>query len=239
MKKNLIILIIAIIISICIGYFIGYKVCEHKYNSPKTIVNETKEYKDAYAKGWSYWFSGYGMHGEGTQYTNLYTYGRKYNDTFENEHDAFVAGYQDGFYYVNHKETNASGAEKGYNQYYPSKESKDSLQSISLVMIEYETDGTTIKNFSDNSDYFMSIARSKEFRDKFKSTYNDVNLISDLNVYSTNEQNSMYQFVLTCNKLDKTKCIQALDYITSNIQKDIEETLKYKMTIVDKASISR
>jgi hypothetical protein len=81
-----------------------------------------EDYKDAYKKGWSFWFSDYGMNGEGMQYIIYYQYGRKYNTEFTSTLDAFTSGYKDGFYYVNQNEPSElfiKKMEKGYKEYYP------------------------------------------------------------------------------------------------------------------------
>ena len=88
-RKSVIVLVVAVALIFGIGgYLIG--------NIDKQEA--TEEYKDAYKKGWSHWFSGYGMNGEGMQYIDYYENGRSYDAVFTNTKDAFFAGYKDGFF---------------------------------------------------------------------------------------------------------------------------------------------
>ena len=117
--KNVIILVICVAVVFGAGGYIVGK-------NSQSIVSSSKiseENKVAYQKGWSYWFTGYGMNGEGMAYINYYKDGRNYNNTFADTREAFYTGYQDGFYYVNHEDMKSDHyskeMEKGYIEYYP------------------------------------------------------------------------------------------------------------------------
>lgn len=160
-----IVLLVAMVFGVG-GYIIGSK------TNAKNTNDIERDYKEAYLKGWAYWFSRYGMNGEGTQYVNLYSYGRKYNSVFENEHDAFVAGYKDGFYYVNHRETNANEAEKGYNEYYLNDSNNvNKIKVSSTILVSSTAEATSISKSdifnSDLSNTFLRIVKSNSFRNDF------------------------------------------------------------------------
>ena len=114
-KKSLIIAIIMSLSFGVIGYVLGI-------NHENIFTNQYREHEEAYKKGWSHWFSGYGMTNEGMAYIQYYEFGRKYGSDFDNTYEAFKAGYMDGFYYVNHKELNEKDyiirINNGYLQYY-------------------------------------------------------------------------------------------------------------------------
>ena len=235
MKKSF---IIGIIVGITIGFFIGLYINKSsKEKSNIKVLNDS--YNEAYKKGWVYWFSGYGSHGEGTQYVNLYTYGRKYNTTFENEHDAFVSGYKDGFYYVNRKETTGDKAEEGYNQYYPGTLDTNSMKAISSIMISVK-DTKDNYVFNDYTNTYLGIIRSYEFRKYFVSKYgNNINLIDDFTVSSINESNSIYKLSLNCKKIDADKCKDELEYINNELIDRIRDLYNYNVSVVDKTIISK
>ena len=123
MKRKFVIVLVIVVALVfgTGGYLLGIN-----QNSSFTVGNigeqeSVEDYKDAYKKGWSHWFSGYGMSGEGMQYMDYYEYGRKYNAEFTSTLDAFASGYKDGFYYVNHSEPNEdynTRIEEAYKEYY-------------------------------------------------------------------------------------------------------------------------
>ena len=101
-----------------IGFYMGLH-----YNSAVTnnvVFNYEQDYHDAYERGWTAWFSGYGLSGEGLQYIEYFKYGRRYESTFLSVKDAFFAGYKDGFFFVNNKEYSLpeERVETAYQQYY-------------------------------------------------------------------------------------------------------------------------
>lgn len=122
--KRYFVIVLVIVVALVFGtggYLLGIN------QNSKDIVGDIdtqesiEEYKNAYKKGWSHWFSGYGMSGEGMQYMDYYEYGRKYNSEFTSTLDAFSSGYKDGFYYVNHSEPNdffTTRIEEAYKEYY-------------------------------------------------------------------------------------------------------------------------
>ena len=84
-------------------------------------ASDTQMLMNAYSKGWTYWFSGWGSHHEGLQYTNQYYLGRKYGNSFESTFDAFKAGYNDAFFYCNNHDPGDSHEleiEQGYEDYF-------------------------------------------------------------------------------------------------------------------------
>ena len=128
-KKTAVLLIIytAILFGIC-GFGLGRKISidsnakdEAIIETENSIDHEKEALHMAYRRGWSHWFSGYGMKGEGIKYIDYYEYGRSYDADFKDEKEAFGAGYCDGFYYVNHSETSLSenALEGMFRQYYP------------------------------------------------------------------------------------------------------------------------
>lgn len=111
--KSVIMLVVVVALVFGIG---GYAIGSNTGNQ-----KSSEEYKEAYIKGWSHWFSGYGMNGEGMAYIDYYENGRNYNGVFSNVKDAFYAGYKDGFYFVNHSEPDElynEGIEKAYTEYF-------------------------------------------------------------------------------------------------------------------------
>ena len=116
MKKGLVLIVIIVVAIICgsAGYLFGMFQSRNENVNSQVQINE---FNTAYEKGWSYWFSSYGMNGEGVKYINYYNYGRNYNTEFKDTHDAFIKGYIGGFFYVNKaepSETVLKRAEKGY-----------------------------------------------------------------------------------------------------------------------------
>ena len=103
-----------------IGYEKGYDECNKKYSE---MLNKRYTNEEAYRLGWSYWFSNYGTRGSGlgVKYLPYYIYGRDYKKNFYTVKDAFIAGFNDGFYYVNHKNPGVEYDErivKGLNEYF-------------------------------------------------------------------------------------------------------------------------
>lgn len=99
-------------------------------------AEEQNKKRDAYVKGWGYWFRDYGMRGSGTgaYYAQQYTQGYEYGKDYEDALTAFITGYYDGFIYVNNNYNGKTVKEavsdckadsscverftKAYNQYY-------------------------------------------------------------------------------------------------------------------------
>lgn len=224
MKKNtyLISLIVVAIIFCIIGFLIGKGTNlgsdNNSSNNNEAKQNvEKKEQIEAYKQGWSYWFSGYGMHGEGAQYVNLYTYGRRYNDKYYQEHDAFIAGYNDGFCYVNRCNTFVVGygngeAEKGYEQYYKIDESKRTGTSVNKI-IEYSSENNTGAIYG-NDTTIVGLIRSEELRiklDEEKLKYSD--LVNGTVVKRVNEKGFEIEVTMYCGNLKKDDCTNTFDYI--------------------------
>ncbi len=115
-KRNVILLLILVaLIFGSGGYLIG--TVHHNLDSLE------QEMDMAYQRGWSYWFSSYGMDGEGALYIDYYVYGRHYEDEFEDTYTAFSAGYSDAFYYINNEEVEeydyfVEEMNEGYREYY-------------------------------------------------------------------------------------------------------------------------
>lgn len=104
-------------------WFFGFtcgKVASTASTTSNTSSSLSEGNRIAYIQGWAYWFSGYGLNHQGTDYFDCYEYGRFYHSTYDNTYDAFLAGYKEGFYFVNREEpTSLDGANKGYSAYYP------------------------------------------------------------------------------------------------------------------------
>lgn len=237
-KRYILSLIIVAIIFFLIGFCVG-KDNNSNLKSKQKIV-EKKEYIEAYRQGWSYWFSGYGMHGEGAQYVNLYTYGRRYNDKYYQEHDAFIAGYNDGSCYVNRCDAKPIGqgngiAEKGYEQYYQIDESKKKGSSISKI-IKY-TSETIIGGISGNDTTIIGLIRSEELRnelEKNKIQYPD--LINGTLVERLDEKGFTIKVTMYCGELEKNQCSKSLDHIMTfinNNQLEIYKDFKITINIMD------
>ena len=224
MKKNtyLISLIVVAIIFCIIGFLIGKGTNlgsdNNSSNNNEAKQNvEKKEQIEAYKQGWSYWFSGYGMHGEGAQYVNLYTYGRRYNDKYYQEHDAFIAGYNDGFCYVNRCNTFVIGygngdAEKGYEQYYPIDESKRTGTKISKVL-QYNS-STSTGGIYGNDTTITGLIRSEELRnelEKNKKQYPD--MVNGTLVKRIDEKGFEIEISMYCGELNNDNCSKSFEYI--------------------------
>lgn len=243
MKKYIkyIILILILICTFVIGYNIGLSKNNKKINTNKFEIINTK---DAYVKGWSYWFSRYGMHGEGTQYINLYNLGRNYNNEFSNNYDAFVTGYKDGHYYVNHTESsNSNIAEIGYNEYYVKNQNENIPKAVASLMFSSKNSNNTSINESDLylsnlSGNILSYIRANnniiDFTNKFGEK---VDLINSIDVSSSNSVNTIYKITLYCNNMDNNKCIEALNYINNKIINEMKIDDNQTILVLDKPSI--
>lgn len=171
MKRShvfLLVVLVALVFGIG-GYLLG------------TSHNSTSnDYIEAYKKGWSHWFSGYGMNGEGMKYIEYYEYGVNYKNKFEDTYDAFSAGYKDGFYYVYHNEPDDkydSKILKAYIQYYPNSEVAINEKIVISSILINDNNSQTVYTEEDlpiNQDTFNSyekIIKSRYINAKVKEEY--------------------------------------------------------------------
>ena len=92
-----------ILVAVCLlifffGFLLG-RITKTEQNSKYNLtasISEESAYRDAYAKGWICYMNW--KMSDPPQYYSSYVYGRKYNNTFTSNRDAFYAGFDDAFY---------------------------------------------------------------------------------------------------------------------------------------------
>lgn len=162
-KKSVILLIIVVAVLFgCGGFLLG--------------TNNTKEHKTAYQKGWTHWFSGYGMKGEGVQYIEYYEYGRNYDSKFESTYEAFVAGYKDGFYFVNHSEPDSYYDAKiitAYKQYYSGND-VPKTEKVIVSQVYLLDDKLGSMSNTEKEKKYLELINSKEVKKQVQEKYSNV-----------------------------------------------------------------
>ena len=224
MKKKSVILLI-IVVAVLFGYggfIIG--------------TNNIKENKTAYQKGWTHWFSGYGLKGEGVQYIEHYEYGRHYDSKFENTYEAFVAGYKDGFYFVNHSEPDSYYDSKiivAYKQYYAGNDApKTERIAISNVYLSDDIFNSLSK--TEKEEKYLDLINSKDVKKYVQEKYSNV---GDVKLEFQGDGVSI-NVIYVCDSYSEDECIKIVEAYVSAFNEYMSNKYDVSVSVLNRAYVT-
>lgn len=64
-------------------------------------------------------------------------------------------------------------------------------------------------------------------------------MITDIDIQSKNDSNSIYQVTLNCDEMEDKDCIDVLNYLDKKLIENIVSAYDYKVVVLDSPSVEK